>query len=525
MNVAEILRCHADEHPNDLAMIDVHRGRPRHMTFLDLEDAAGRAAALLRAAGLREGDTVLVFHPMSSELYIALAALFRLGLVAMFIDPSAGQRYIDRCCLLRPPQAMIAGSKVHLLRLLSPALRRIPLKFSIGHRVPGAVPLEQGCGRNYTRGICRCTSDSPALVSFTSGSTGEPKAALRTHGFLLAQHRAIERNLELVSGEIELVALPVFVLANLASRVTSVVPDVDLRRPDAIKPAPVVNQILNYAITRTAAPPAFYERLVDHCERYELKLPSLKKIFTGGGPVSPRLMQQLQRVAPHATVNVVYGSTEAEPISRISVSEMQAADLQAMLLGHGLLAGHPVPTIALRIVPDQWGRRMGPYSTPEFDRLCLPAGRSGEIVVSGEHVLAGYLHSCGNDENKIRVDSVTWHRTGDAGYLDERGRLWLLGRCAARVADQRGALYPLGVESAALRYDYVRRAAFSSHSGQRVLAIELRKRAAKPDFASLLKSLAFAGVDHIRIVRRLPMDKRHNTKVDYTALRELLHRE
>ena len=79
---------------------------------------------------------------MSQELYVALGALLRQGLVAMFVDPSAGRRYIDRCCELRRPQAMIASSRVHWLRLISPELRRIPVKFSIGSRVPGAVPLE-----------------------------------------------------------------------------------------------------------------------------------------------------------------------------------------------------------------------------------------------------------------------------------------------------------------------------------------------------------------------------------------------
>jgi acyl-CoA synthetase (AMP-forming)/AMP-acid ligase II len=181
-----------------------------------------------------------------------------------------------------------------------------------------------------------------------------------------------------------------------------------------------------------------------------------------------------------------------------------------------------VQSIQMRILKDQWGSRMGPLSDAEFDQLCQPQGASGEIVVSGEHVLAGYLHSSGEEENKLHVGSVCWHHTGDAGYVDALGRIWLLGRCAARVDDQRGALYPLGVENAALRYDYVRRAAFAAHNGQRILVIELRRRAVKPDFASLLKSLAFAGVDSIRIVNRLPMDKRHNAKVDYAALQELL---
>lgn len=522
MNVAEILRSHAERHASDVALFDLRRGRPRRLTFRELEDAAGRAAVLLRQSGLCAGDTVLVFHPMSNELYIALGSLLRLGLVAMFVDPSAGRRYIDRCCQLRPPRAMIASSKIHCLRLLSPALRRIPLKFSIGPRVPGAVPLESAQRCHYDRAVHACHNDAPALISFTSGSTGGPKAALRTHGVLLAQHRAIERNLALVPQEVELVALPIFVLANLASRVSSIIPAADLRRPDAIRPAPVVSQIRQYGATRTAAPPAFYERLADYCEQHQLTLPGLTKVLTGGGPVSTRLLNRLQRIAPHAAVTIVYGSTEAEPISRVSLTEMRPSDLSAMQNGRGLLAGVPVPSIQLRIMRDQWGRKMGPCEAADFDKQCQPPGVSGEIVVAGDHVLPGYLYGSGDDNNKLQVDGVCWHRTGDAGYVDQHGRLWLLGRCAARVEDRRGAVYPLGVENAALRYDYVRRAAFVAHAGQRVLAVELRGKSVKPDIASLLKSLAFAGVDSIRIVKRLPVDKRHNTKVDYAALRGLL---
>ncbi|MHB0960336.1 MAG: AMP-binding protein [Pirellulaceae bacterium] len=522
MNVAHVLRSHAERHPNEVALMDTYRGRSRGMTFLELEQATGRMATLLGEAGLRTGDTVLVFHPMSQELYIALGALLRQGMVAMFVDPSAGRKYIDRCCELRRPQAMIANSRVHWLRLISPELRRIPVKFSIGSRVPGAVPLEVARKRHYDAAVNCCGSDTPALISFTSGNTGGPKAAIRTHGLLLSQHRAIEQNLALVPGEVELVALPIFVLANLASRVTSIIPSVDLRRPDKIAPAPVVTQLRELGATRTTASPAFYERLADYCAARGITLPRLTKIFTGGGPVPPNLLRRLQRMAPAAAVTVVYGSTEAEPISCVSLAEMHAADHAAMLCGHGLLAGHPVPSIQLRIMKDQWGRKIGQCEQAQFDQMCQPAGVDGEIVVSGDHVLPSYLYGPNEDENKLRVGNACWHRTGDAGYLDDLGRLWLLGRCAARLEDHRGALYPLGAENTALQCEYVRRAAFVGHRGQRVMVIELRNDAAKPDVAALRTSLAFAGVDAIRLVKRIPVDKRHNTKVDYDALRELL---
>ena len=139
MNLAHTLIEQARLRPNAPAIIDTRRGRSRTMTFAELDLAAARVARLLVNNGLEPGDAVLVFHPMSAELYVALLALFRLRLVAMFLDPSAGREHIERCCVMHPPRALIAGTKAHLLRLIVPALRRIPVKFVIGFPVPFAV--------------------------------------------------------------------------------------------------------------------------------------------------------------------------------------------------------------------------------------------------------------------------------------------------------------------------------------------------------------------------------------------------
>ncbi len=118
-----------------------------------------------------------------------------------------------------------------------------------------------------------------------------------------------------------------------------------------------------------------------------------------------------------------------------------------------------------------------------------------------------------------------WHRTGDAGYLDDRARLWLLGRCSARIQDSHGTLYPLSVEHAALQHDYVRRAAVVSVRGQRVLAVELRNgRLSESQLRALLESVEFAKVQQVRVLKRMPVDKRHNSKIDYPALNSLLEK-
>ncbi len=515
MNITEILRDHARTRPRAAALIDEHRGR---LTFAELEEESSRGTELLKQTGIKPGDAVLVFCPVSAELYIILTALFRKGAVAMFLDPSAGRKHIEQCCSLLKPAALIATSKAHLLRLISPAMRRIPVKFTVGLPVPGAVQWSRAANAKPHTEIYRCDTDAPALITFTSGSTGKPKAAVRSHGFLLAQHATLERTLRLTAGESDLVTLPVFGLANLASSVTSIIPAVDLRFPGRIDAARVMAQIHKHQPRSTAASPAFLERVVDHCERTGERLSSFKKIFTGGAPVFPPFLERLQRIAPCAEIVAVYGSTEAEPIAEISRRDISRDDLDAEMNGRGLLAGMPVEEIQMRVVRDQWDE-----PSTEFAIESLRARETGEIIVAGDHVLKGYLNGEGDSETKIHVAGRVWHRTGDAGYLDERGRLWLVGRCSARVEDGRGVIYPFTVECAATCFPQIRRTAFTLHQGRRVLCIEV-DRMNEEELNALKEKLSWAALDEIRIYPRLPVDARHNAKIDYPALRRLLDR-
>jgi acyl-CoA synthetase (AMP-forming)/AMP-acid ligase II len=367
-----------------------------------------------------------------------------------------------------------------------------------------------------------CAHDTPALLTFTSGSTGLPKAAVRTHGFLLAQHAVLHKHIQLVPGEIDLTTLPIFLLANLASGVTSVIPDADLRKPGAIHPEPVLDQIRRHKVTRTAASPAFFERLLAAPQPARNALGHLRKVFTGGAPVFPRLLDRLSESAPDATVEAVYGSTEAEPIAHLDAKSISGQDREAMRCGNGLLTGRPIPEIRLRVIRDRSKEPIQGLSSAAFDSISLPAGQPGEIVVSGDHVLSGYLHGHGDAETKFAVDGRIWHRTGDAGKMDESGRLWLLGRCEARVHDGRGELYPFAAECVANEEPSVRRAAFVAHMDRRLLVVEPSEGFDDTTLISLKRSLSWAALDEILLVEKLPLDRRHNAKVDYPALRRLL---
>ncbi len=522
MNIVEILKTQASEHPQSLALIEPKQKNIRSLTFSEIEKAASRAATSLSRAGLCPGDAVLVFQPMSANLYIALLAIFRLKLVAVFIDPSAGSAHIERCCQRIPPKALIASPKAHLLQLRSPALRRIPTKFSTGFRLPGTHSWNRWKRYAEKRNIEPCEPNTPALITFTSGSTGEPKVAVRTHGFLLAQHRVLAKELSLTYKDKVLSTLPIFVLSHLGAGVTSLMPQADLRRPGFIKAGPIIRQIQTDKVTHIEASPAFFECIVRYCRKHHIRLPGLKKNLTGGGPVFPRLLDRLQHLAPNAQIVTVYGSTEAEPIAQIPKESIDDKDIQSMTCGKGLLAGPPIKDIQLKIIPDRWGSPIPPLSRSQFEALCLPPGDVGEIVVSGDHVLPGYWKGRGNSETKFNVSETIWHRTGDAGYLDSKGRLWLLGRCIARIEDHRGSLYPFAVESAVSQNPNLRRSACIAYKNHRTLAVELEHPDCSRDMVELKAKLSWAAIDHIEVLKRIPVDPRHNTKIDYPALNALL---
>jgi acyl-CoA synthetase (AMP-forming)/AMP-acid ligase II len=139
-------------------------------------------------------------------------------------------------------------------------------------------------------------------------------------------------------------------------------------------------------------------------------------------------------------------------------------------------------------------------------------------------VLKGYLRGEGDRETKFKVDGETWHRTGDAGCVDQRGSLWLLGRCTARIDDRRGVLYPFTVETAASRFTVVRRAAFVGAGGRRTLVVEPASDSTPAELDLLKSKLAWAHIDRLLVLPHIPVDRRHNGKVDYPGLDRILKR-
>ena len=262
MNISQVLIDQATLRPEQPAIVEAAGGSTRTLTFGQIAERSARAAALLCAAKLHKGDRILLFQPMSIELYVALLAIFRLGLVATVLDPSAGRRHIEHCCSIARPKAFLGPARAHLLRFPCRGLRRIERHFVTAGWALDATRWSRLERLEPLNSITACDSSHDALLTFTSGSTGVPKVAVRSHGFLLAQHEVLAESIDLEPGEVDLATLPIFVLANLASGVTTVIPQCDLRRPGFVKPGPILEQLERHRVTRTVGSPALYARLL-----------------------------------------------------------------------------------------------------------------------------------------------------------------------------------------------------------------------------------------------------------------------
>lgn len=498
MNVLSILTDVARRHPARPALILAQES----ITFSALRERIDRASAGLQREGLQPGDRAIVMIPMSIDLYVAMLALLDLGAVAVFVDPWIGWKQIASFAAYAEPRAWLGIPRSHTLRLL---VRSIPITVTTGRRL-GPFParrtlseIEEPAGDGA---VHASQADDPALITFTSGSSGEPKGANRTHRFLLAQHRALAAEFPAREGDVDMPMFPVFALNNLAVGVPSVVPAMDFRRVDRVDAAAILRQMREHGVTTCTASPPFFDRLASTGQN-----PGLRRILTGGAPVSDVQLRAWRRAFAGTEILVAYGSTEAEPVAHLSADERLEAK------GPGFCVGKPIDRIRARVIRIGGGQE-------------LPQGEIGELVVTGEHVCRDYYRNPkAVKENKITdEDGTVWHRMGDTGYFDGQGRFWIAGRVHSTIRRGEELIHPQLVEQAARGEDPRIRRAAAVGLGERVVLV-IETDAGEELTPEIQARLAAAGqtVDEIRLTREpLPVDPRHNSKIDYGRLRERL---
>ena len=471
MNILELLK-----HGKKVALI---QGNKR-VTYSELLDSGLQFGGCLRSEGVKAGSFVLVFIPLSIELYVAMLGVWSIGASAIFIDFSRGSKFVSDSIERLKPEAIICDTVTGLVRMMYPKMRKIKsinIKSYEKQKPVNPVSLVN---------IEKVDTEHPAILTFTSGTTGVPKIAVRTHGFLINQYNVLTRHIDFNENHVDLGTLPVFTLANLASNMTTLLPDKSYKSKINTKKLAKTMEI--EGVTRAICSPKLMTDLLKHSQ-----FPRLKNIYLGGGPVYPSILEKIHK---DVDLHIVYGSTEAEPIADICWAEVTEEYRLQIAHGKGLLVGFPVPEVELRI------------------------GEDNEILVSGETVLKGYLNSIGDSENKIRDEinpSKIWHKTGDAGYLDSQGRLWLWGRVNQAIHDENGTLYPFCVECILDAFFGIR-GAILLYNKERIIVIEK----GSADCEDVLQKLQTQHITRVVEVKKIPMDKRHGAKVDYTQLYKLL---
>jgi olefin beta-lactone synthetase len=507
----------------------------RKLSWRELEDRVARCAGGLKRLGFEPGDRAMIFVPMSLDLYITMLGVFHLGGISVFLDSFARQHQLGACSELVQPKAFIGDTTAQKMRPMLGPLATLPIQVVTGttENVNGAKTLAEVVAMGDRAPLHPVTGDMTALVTFTTGSSGTPKGANRTHEFLWSQHIAINKHIPYAADAVDLPAFPIFLLNNLAAGITTIMPAIDLARPAERDPEVILSQVLHDKITYATMSPAMLHRFSLFAIERGVKLP-LRRMVTGGAPVTPAMIEAYSKAAPGSELMILYGSTEAEPMCHITGDEtIELMKEPGFSQQEGVCVGEAVKDLHTRLVRITRGRvTLGARGWAEWD---VAPGEIGELLVAGRHVCRDYYRNPeATAQNKIKDADLVWHRTGDLGRFDEKKRLWMVGRVHNVIVRDEKNFFPVKAEILIKDEPFVKQGAFvgvpDAALGERTAACFVPKTPpanegeARDRLARVRRALEAGGfmVDAVHPVEKIPMDPRHHSKVDYDELRKNL---
>ncbi len=369
------------------------------------------------------------------------------------------------------------------------------------------------------------------MITFTTGSSGTPKGANRTHRFLSAQHEALSEVVPYTGSDLDMPAFPIFSLNNLASGVSTLLPAINLAAPSVNDAAAMVNQIIEQKVSCATLSPAMLNGVSAYCLKNSIELPGLRRVVTGGAPISRDNVHDFKQVAETSEVWVLYGSTEVEPMAHIEAKEMlgQKGDPDSEIVEDGVNVGHISDDLEYKFIkigngPVELGK--GGWSDIE-----VAEGKVGEFIVTGNHVCRDYYNNPGAFK-KAKImgpEGKVWHRTGDLARKDNDGYLWIVGRIHNAITRGSEYYFPVRAEIILKRMEFVKHGAFlgmpCKENGQaNAVAISLKNQdSSREEIVRELDRLFAKNqipVDQVYIVDEIPMDPRHHSKVEYAILRD-----
>jgi len=531
VNVATYLRKMARSQPYKRAVVAPwkrdHNGRVAytHLTFRQLDVESDRMAQGLDNIGVGRGVRTILMVKPSLDFFALVFALFKVGAVPVVVDPGMGVTRMLNCLKESRARALIGIPPAHILRTFAPHyFKSVNTFVTVGKRLFWSGQTLRQIRADIRRPfrMADTKTDDIAAILFTTGSTGPAKGVRYTHGVFDAQVRNIRKQFGITPGEIDLPTFPLFALFDPALGMTAIIPDMDPTRPARVNPQKIIEAIVNQGVTNMFASPALLNRVGRYGEAKGFQLPTLKRVISAGAPAAPAHIEQFcAMLTDNAQIHTGYGATEAMPVSSFGSNDILSETRTLSEQGYGMCVGPPISGIDVRII----GITDKPIHAWSDD-LELPQSEIGEIVVRGQQVTRGYFERPDEDAKAKIADSDTfWHRMGDLGWLDKKGRIWFCGRKSHRVVTEKETLYTIPCEAIFNNHPRVFRSALVGVGprGQQlpVICIELEPGDSGKGLERLENELLemaktspiTAMIATVLFHNAFPVDIRHNSKI------------
>lgn len=421
VDIVSMLARHAAERPSARCLTSGSDA----LDFATLARRSNAAANLLAAQGIGHGDRVALLSNASPEVFELLFACAKLGAILVPLNWRLSAREIAQIVADCDP-ALVVVEESHA-PLLAEAGKGPRLSFEAYVALRDAAPDGEPDGAG--------DPDIPALILYTSGTTGLPKGVMLSQRNLSYLGRMADEVWGFTSSSVNLVAMPLFhiggtawVMQTLNGGGTGVI----LAQPDV---AVIIATVQRHGITKMFAVPAVLNMILNHPDAAGADFSSMRVLPYGASPIPLDVLSRSMQMFPNAQFVQMYGATETSgTIVYLPPEDHDVAGTPRM---KG--CGKPFPDVELRIVGED-GQDRAP-------------GEVGEVWVRAPLVMAGY-HNLPEANASAFVQG--WYRTGDAAYRDEDGYLYLYDRVKDMIVSGGENIYPAEVENALHHHPAVR---------------------------------------------------------------------
>jgi acyl-CoA synthetase (AMP-forming)/AMP-acid ligase II len=411
----------------------------RRTTFAELDRVSNRVSHALSSAGVSPGDRVGYLGKNSDVFFFVFFGCAKVGAVLTPINWRLAAPEV--CFILKDArcQILFVGQEfATLAEAIGAECPSLSLFVGADEAAPGVPSFDDWLGEHVDADAGRSAArDDVVLQLYTSGTTGLPKGAELTHRNLLfatglSRTEAFGRWRD---DDICVLPLPLFhaggVVFGLNAPCTGAM-EILVREA---QPGPIIEAVRASPrpITRLGVVPAVFAPLIEHPNFRASDFAALRTLTYGGAPIAPDLVSRLISIFGPVLLQL-FGMTETATIGTILTPADHDPDKPERLLS----CGRAAPGVEVKVV-----------SPDESEAV---AGRSGEILIRCDAVMAGYWNRA-NETKAALVDG--WYRTGDVGYCDEDGFFYIQDRLKDMIVSGGENVYSAEVENALLRHTAV----------------------------------------------------------------------